>query len=83
MSASNFADALGSERLWLHQSFMIVAFLGSLWRTKSDAFSSTIVLDEFNASAFQRSAQCGFVSEGHGDFSINDFRPTDSCYANF
>jgi hypothetical protein len=63
----------------LRSSFL----LESLGHAKSDALSATIILDEFNASSFQRLAQCGFVRERYWDFPINDLRPTDGCYADF
>ena len=50
---------------------------------KSDAFTGTIILDEFYASGFKRSAQRSFVSGRYWDFPVNDLHPTNSCYADF
>jgi hypothetical protein len=55
--------------------------LQPLGLAKSNSFSAAIILDEFNASSFQCSAQRGFVSKRYWDLPINNLRPTNSCHA--
>jgi hypothetical protein len=56
---------------------------GFLGLPKSDAFPAAIIINEFNASIFQRSAQCGFICKCHGDFALNNLRPPDGRHSNF
>jgi hypothetical protein len=51
--------------------------------SKADSGATTVLLDEFDAGAFQGLAQPGFVRQRYGNFPLNDFDPTDRCDPNF
>ena len=65
------------------RALLATGLLGHPRFAEADSGTATIILDEFNASGFQRLAQCGFVSKRYWNLPINDLRPTDSCHADF
>jgi hypothetical protein len=42
---------------------------------KADAFSSSVICDEFNPSAFKRAADGGFIRMGNRNLPLNDLGP--------
>jgi hypothetical protein len=50
---------------------------------KSDAFTATVICDEYNAGSFHGLAKGGLVSQSNRDFPINDFCSSDRGYADF
>jgi hypothetical protein len=45
--------------------------------------TTTVLVNEFHASSFQRSAQRSFISERYWNFPVNDLHSTDSCHTDF
>jgi hypothetical protein len=66
-----------------NQTLLATGLLQQPPLTEADSLSATVMVDELNAGSFQRSTQCGFISERYWDFPINDLRPADGCYADF
>ncbi len=54
---------------------VLCLFLFHLRLPKADAFSSTVILDEFNPGAFKRAADGRFIRQGNWNFPLDDLGP--------
>jgi hypothetical protein len=60
---------------------ILFPFFGRLRPPKADAFSTSVILDEFNPSAFKRAAEGSFIRKGNWNLPVDDLGPAYRGYA--
>jgi hypothetical protein len=59
----------------------LFSFFEGLRLPKTNAFPTSVIVDEINPSVFERASDSCFVCQRNGDLPVNNLGPTDRCDA--